>query len=94
MSDNRSAREQAKNRTKASVRAKVEHPFGVVKHLWGYRKVRYDGLVKNSGQIFTLFMLSNIYRARRSLRMIQEWEASLATCFMKSQIVFTMTYTA
>ena len=35
------------------VRARIEHPFGVIKHLWGYSKVRYRGLAKNGAQVFT-----------------------------------------
>jgi IS5 family transposase len=52
---------------KASIRAKVEHPFRVIKCQFGYRKVRYRGLKKNTAQIFTLFALSNLWMARRSL---------------------------
>ena len=48
--------------------ARVEHAFGVIKHLWGYRKVRYRGLAKNAAQIFTLFALANFYLARHGLR--------------------------
>ena len=55
------------NRKSNRVRARVEHPFGVIKHLWGYRKVRYRGLAKNTAQLFTLFALSNFYLARREL---------------------------
>ena len=50
------------------VRARVEHAFGVIKHLWGYRKVRYRGLGKNAAQIFTLFALANFYLVRHELR--------------------------
>lgn len=52
---------------KASVRAKVEHPFRVVKRQFGYTKVRYRGLAKNSAQVLTLFALSNLWMARRHL---------------------------
>lgn len=52
---------------KASVRAKVEHPFRVLKQQFGYTKVRYRGLAKNTAQIRTLFMLSNLWMARRNL---------------------------
>jgi IS5 family transposase len=45
---------------KASVRAKVEHPFRVVKRQFGYVKVRYRGLAKNTAQLKTLFALSNL----------------------------------
>ncbi|KKY06726.1 transposase, partial [Xanthomonas citri pv. fuscans] len=46
--------------TKASLRAKVEHPFRVIKRQFGYAKVRYRGLVKNTAQVLTLFALSNL----------------------------------
>jgi IS5 family transposase len=57
----------------------VEFGFGVVKHLWGHRKVRYRGLAKNTSHFFTLFTLSNLYLARRSLQRIQQWEACRTT---------------
>ena len=52
---------------KASLRAKVEHPFRVIKRQFGYTKVRYRGLVKNSAQVLTLFALSNLWMVRRPL---------------------------
>jgi transposase, IS5 family len=52
---------------KAGVRAKVEHPFQVIKCQWHYRKTRYKGLFKNTMQIVTLFALSNLWMARRAL---------------------------
>ena len=52
---------------KASVRAKVEHPFRVVKCQFGFTKVRYKGLAKNTAQLVTLFALSNLWMARRQL---------------------------
>ncbi len=52
---------------KASVRAKVEHPFRVLKRQFSYAKVRYRGLAKNTAQIVTLFALSNLWTARRQL---------------------------
>ena len=52
---------------KASVRAKVEHPFRVIKRQFGYTKVRYRGLAKNTAQLVTLFALSNLWMARRTL---------------------------
>jgi transposase, IS5 family len=45
---------------KASLRAKVEHPFHVVKNLFRHRKLRYKGLAKNTAQLFTLFGLANL----------------------------------
>lgn len=50
---------------KASVRAKVEHPFHVVKNLFHHRKTRYRGLAKNTAQLFTLFGLANLMLAGR-----------------------------
>ena len=52
---------------KASVRARVEHPFRVLKHQFGYVKVRYRGLAKNTAQLHLLFALTNIWMARRKL---------------------------
>jgi transposase, IS5 family len=54
-------------RLKASVRAKVEHPFRVIKRQFGHVKVRYRGLAKNTAQLKTLFALSNLWMARRQL---------------------------
>ena len=54
---------------KASIRAKVEHPFRVIKRQFGHTKVRYRGLAKNTAQLFTLFMLSNLWMVRK--RVIQ-----------------------
>ena len=58
--------EQAE-KLKASIRAKVEHPFRVLKCQFGYAKVRYRGLAKNTAQVVTLFALSNLWMARRAL---------------------------
>ena len=58
--------EQAE-KLKASVRAKVEHPFRVIKRQFGHCKVRYRGLAKNTAQLMTLFALSNIWMARKVL---------------------------
>jgi len=52
---------------KASMRAKVEHPFRVIKRQFGHVKVRYRGLIKNTAQLLTLFALSNLWMARRQL---------------------------
>lgn len=52
---------------KASLRAKVEHPFRVIKRQFGYTKVRYRGLAKNTAQLMTLFALSNLWIARGHL---------------------------
>ena len=52
---------------KAGIRAKVEHPFWVIKRQFGFVKVRYRGLKKNTAQLFTLFALSNLWMARSKL---------------------------
>ena len=52
---------------KAGVRAKVEHPFRVIKRQFGFVKVRYRGLKKNTAQLFTLFALSNLWMVRGKL---------------------------
>lgn len=54
-------------RIKASIRAKVEHPFRVIKRQFGYTKVRYRGLAKNTAQIVTLLALGNLWMARHKL---------------------------
>jgi IS5 family transposase len=58
---------RAKNRNKSSIRARVEHVFGVVKRLWGFSKVRYRGLAKNATRAFTALALANIYLSRKQL---------------------------
>ena len=52
---------------KASARAKVEHPFRVIKRQFGHVKVRYRGLKKNTAQLMTLFALSNLWMVRKTL---------------------------
>ena len=59
--------ERAKNRTKSRVRAKVEHPFLVLKRIFGFDKVRYRGLDKNANWLFVACGLVNLYMARRHL---------------------------
>ncbi|MDD1976207.1 IS5 family transposase [Pseudomonas tussilaginis] len=54
-------------KAKAQVRAKVEHPFRVIKRQFGYVKTRFRGLAKNTVQLVTLFALSNLWMARRHL---------------------------
>ena len=55
------------NRIIAMVRAKVEHPFRVIKRQFGHVKTRYRGLAKNRAQLFTLFALGNLFMLRRRL---------------------------
>jgi len=52
---------------KASVRAKVEHPFRVIKQQFGYAKVRYRGLAKNTARLTMLFAMSNLWMVRKQL---------------------------
>ena len=54
-------------RLKASIRAKVEHPFRVIKRQFGYVKVKYRGLAKNTANLMTLFALSNLWMVRKRL---------------------------
>jgi IS5 family transposase len=55
------------NRCRSRARARGEHAFQVVKHLWGFTKVRYRGLAKNTARLFTAFALANLYLLRRRL---------------------------
>ena len=56
------------NRARSRVRARVEHPFHVVKRLWGFAKVRYRGLKKNLARAQTMFALANLYMVRHQLK--------------------------
>ena len=55
-------------KAKAAIRAKVEHPFRVIKRQFGYVKTRYRGLKKNTAQLVTLFALSNLWMVRDKLQ--------------------------
>ena len=57
----------AAEKIKAGVRAKVEHPFRVIKRQFGYLKTRYRGLKKNTQQLMTLFALFNLWMIRSNL---------------------------
>ena len=59
--------EAAAEKRKASVRAKVEHPFLYVKRRFGYAKVRYRGLAKNTQRLMTLLGFANLMRAESLL---------------------------
>jgi IS5 family transposase len=52
---------------KARIRAKVEHPFRIIKQQFGHTKTRYKGLMKNSQQLHTLFALSNLWMMRKQV---------------------------
>ncbi len=57
---------KAVEKTKAAVRAFVEHPFHIVKNLFRHRKVRYRGLAKNGHQLYVLFGLANVVIGARA----------------------------
>jgi IS5 family transposase len=59
--------QKAINRSRSRTRARGEHPYLVVKRLWGFTKVRYRGLMKNAARAFTMFALANLYAVRRRL---------------------------
>ena len=59
--------EKAKNTTKSKVRAKVEHPFGILKRLFGFAKTRYRGLMKNGNRLFVACALTKLFMVRRKL---------------------------
>jgi IS5 family transposase len=61
----------AAERAKAQIRARVEHPFHVVKNLFGHKKARYKGLAKNTAQLYSLFGLGNLVIAKNKLLMPQ-----------------------
>jgi IS5 family transposase len=59
--------QKGKNRVKARVRAKVEHPFRILKRIFGFEKVRYRGLKKNHQRLCACFALVNLYLHRKPL---------------------------
>jgi IS5 family transposase len=60
--------ERGKNRTKSRVRAKVEHSIGVIKRVFGFAKVRYRGLAKNTQRLWVSCGLANLFIVRHRLR--------------------------
>lgn len=58
---------KARNRTKSRIRSRVEHSIGVIKRVFGFRKVRYRGLAKNGNRLFVTAALANIFLVRYSL---------------------------
>ncbi|EUB41689.1 transposase, IS4-like family protein [Klebsiella sp. AS10] len=58
---------------KASIRARGEHPFRIIKRQFGFVKARYKGLLKNDNQLAMLFTLANLFRVDQ---MIRQWERS------------------
>ncbi len=63
-------------RLKAQLRSRVEHPFHVIKNLFGHRKVRYRGLAKNTAQLHSLFALANLVIAKKVLLALSSQGAS------------------
>jgi transposase, IS5 family len=59
--------QRAINRVRSRCRARGEHAFHVVKRLWGFAKVRYRGLAKNTARSFVMFALANLYMVRKRL---------------------------
>jgi IS5 family transposase len=55
------------NRARSRTRARCEHPFRVIKRLWGFDKTRYRGIAKNLARAQTMFALANLYAARHRL---------------------------
>ena len=53
---------------KSSIRAKVEHPFRLIKRQFGFVKTRYKGLLKNDNQLAMLFTLANLFRVDQMIR--------------------------
>ena len=52
---------------KASIRAKVEHPFRLIKQQFGHTKVRYRGLAKNTARLQVMFALGNLWLVRKTI---------------------------
>ncbi len=65
-------------RLKSSIRAKVEHPFRIIKRQFGFVKARFKGLRKNDNQLAMLFTLANLFRLDQ---MIRAWDS----CAKKSR---------
>lgn len=59
--------ERSKNKTKSKVRARVEHPFHIIKNRFGFTKVRYRGLAKNAHHLFVSCALANIVMSKKAL---------------------------
>ena len=55
------------NRARSRTRACCEHPFRVIKQLWGFDKTRYRGIEKNLARAQTMFALANLYAVRHQL---------------------------
>lgn len=67
-----SAHQKKINRSRSRTRARGEHAFRIVKRLWGFAKVRYRGLMKNTARAFATFALANLYLVRKFIVPDQE----------------------
>jgi len=63
----KSSPQELLEQAKASIRAKVEHPFRIIKRQFGFTKTRYRGMAKNNNQLNTMFALANLYMCRHKL---------------------------
>jgi IS5 family transposase len=61
----RTSPERLRNRAKSRTRARVEHPFYVLKRLWGFVKVRYRGLARSANRVFRALAMVNLHLAAR-----------------------------
>jgi IS5 family transposase len=61
------------NRARSRTRARGEHAFRIVKQLWGFTKVRYRGLAKNTARAFAMFALANLYMVRKRILVRRDW---------------------
>ena len=59
--------QRARNRSQSSVRSKVEHPFQIMKQVFGFTKVRYRGLFKNTHRVHVTCALVNLFLVRKRL---------------------------
>lgn len=66
-----SDKQRAKNRTKSKIRAKGEHPFRVIKRVFGFAMVRYRGILKNANRLFACCALANLFMVRGALLRLQ-----------------------
>jgi IS5 family transposase len=60
-------RDRTKNRSKSKVRAKVEHPFRIIKRIFGFVCVRYRGIAKNANRLYVTCALANLHIKRHFL---------------------------
>ena len=59
--------QRARNRLQSKIRAKVEHPFHIMKRVFGFTHVRYRGLAKNTHRVQITCALANLFLVRKQL---------------------------